>query len=86
MIKTEEITRYMATGDFINEDSITNALVLNQDPDSFKVRDILQKSLAIETLDLNETAALLNVRDDSLWDEIFATAAIVKKKVYDNVL
>jgi 2-iminoacetate synthase len=84
MIKTEEITRYMATGDFINEDSITNALVLNQDPDSFKVRDILQKSLAIETLDLNETAALLNVRDDNLWDEIFATAAIVKKKVYDN--
>lgn len=84
MIKTEEITRYMATGDFIDEDSITNALVLNQDPDSLKVRDILQKSLAIETLDLNETAALLNVRDDNLWDEIFAAAAIVKKKVYDN--
>ncbi len=84
MIKTEEISRYMGTEDFIDEVAIEKALRDNQNPDICRVRDILKKSLAIETLDLDQTAALLNVQDADLWDEIFLTAALVKKKVYDN--
>ena len=84
MIKTEEITRYMGTEDFIDETAIEKALQNNQNPDACRVKDILKKSLAIETLTLDETAALLNVQDKDLWDEIFLTAALVKKKVYDN--
>ncbi len=84
MIKTEEIARYMATDDFIDEDAIEKALNENRCPDPKRIKDILQKSQSIETLDLNETAALMNVQDDNLWDEIFLTAALVKKKVYDN--
>jgi 2-iminoacetate synthase len=84
MIKTEEITKYMAASDFIDEEAIENALNENRHPGSERIKDILQKSQAIETLDLDETAALLNVKDKSLWGEIFQAAAAVKKKVYDN--
>ncbi|MFA5350928.1 MAG: [FeFe] hydrogenase H-cluster radical SAM maturase HydG [Candidatus Omnitrophota bacterium] len=84
MIKTEEITRYMAAGNFIDEEAIEKALNENRCPDSKRIKEILQKSQAIETLDLDETAALLNVRDADLWEEIFLAAAAVKKKVYDN--
>jgi len=84
MIKTEEIARYMATDDFIDEDAIEKALNENRHLDTKRIKDILQKSQAIKTLNLDETAALLNVKDEGLWEEIFQTAAIVKKKVYDN--
>jgi len=40
--------------------------------------------MEIRTLELFEAAALLNVHDDDLWDEIFAAAARIKTKVYDN--
>jgi 2-iminoacetate synthase len=84
MIKTEEITKYMPTGDFIDEEAIVKALNENRCPDSKRIQDILRKSQAIETLNLNETASLLNVKDQGLWEEIFQAAATVKKKVYDN--
>jgi 2-iminoacetate synthase len=84
MIKTEEITRYIATGNFVDEAAIKVSLVDNQNPDPRRIKDILQKSCAIKTLDLDETAALLNIQDENLWEEIFLTAAAVKKKVYDN--
>ncbi|MBU2258486.1 MAG: [FeFe] hydrogenase H-cluster radical SAM maturase HydG [Candidatus Omnitrophica bacterium] len=84
MIKTEEITRYMGTEDFIDESAIEEALAGNKNPEPRRIKNILQKSLAIETLNLDETAALLNVQKEDLWDEIFLTAALVKKKVYDN--
>jgi 2-iminoacetate synthase len=84
MIKTEEITKYMAAGDFIDEEAIEKALNENRHPDFKRIKEILQKSQAIETLNLDETAVLLNVQDEGLWGEIFQAAAIVKKKVYDN--
>ena len=53
-------------------------------PDPGKIKDILQKSLQIETLTPQETACLLNVSDRNLLEEMKQTAAQVKKKVYDN--
>lgn len=51
-------------------------------PDISRIRDILSKSLDLQTLNLTEVSALLDVRDNDLWIEIFDTAGRVKEKVY----
>lgn len=85
IIKEDEITRYMEDGkDFINDEEIEKLLRKNKNPESQKVRDILQKSLALERLEPEETATLLNVEDEDLWQEIFQTAGEIKRRVYDN--
>jgi len=85
VIKEEEYERYMKHGkDFINDEEIWEKLTENKNPSPQKVRAILDKSLSLETLEPDETAALLNVRDKDLWDEIFAVAGQIKRKVYDN--
>ncbi|WP_353684473.1 [FeFe] hydrogenase H-cluster radical SAM maturase HydG [Thermodesulfovibrio sp. 3907-1M] len=85
VIKEDEVTRYMENGrDFINDEEIWEKLSKNQDPEPSRIREILKKSLSIQTLEPDETAALLNVKEPELWQEIFDTAAKIKKKVYDN--
>lgn len=85
VIKEEEIEKYMEGGrDFIDDEEIWEKLKQNQNPEPSRIRDILQKSLSIETLLSDETAALLNLKDPELWQEVFDVAAKVKKKVYDN--
>ncbi len=80
-----QIKKYTDKGrDFIPDNEILRKLKDNRDPDPGRIRDILQKSLSIETLLPDETAALLNVTDGGLWQEIEAAAARVKNKVYDN--
>jgi len=69
---------------FIDENVILRKLGEHVHPDAGYIRSILRKSLAIETLSPDETAALINVSSPGLWEEIFETAARVKKKVYDN--
>jgi 2-iminoacetate synthase len=71
-------------GDFIDDWEIWGKLERNSNPEPRKVRDILQKSLAVETLRPDETATLLNVEDEGLWEEMFETAGRVKRKVCDN--
>lgn len=81
----KEITRYMDKGyDFINDDEIWEKLYKNKNPSASQIRDILKKALSIETLEPDETAALINVKDETLWEEIFETSGKVKKIVYDN--
>ena len=85
VIKEEEYERYMKHGkDFINDEEIWEKLTENKNPSPQKVRAILDKSLSLETLEPDETATLLNVKDKDLWDEIFAVAGQIKRKVYDN--
>lgn len=85
IIREEEITKYLIDGkDFIDDAVIFNHLQNQIDPDPAFIRDILQKSLSIQTLKPEETAALLQVRDPEIWEEINKTALAVKKKVYDN--
>lgn len=85
VIKEDEIKKYMENGrDFINDEEIWEKLRENQNPEPSRIREILKKSLSIETLTPDETAALLNVKDPELWEEMFEVAAKVKKKVYDN--
>lgn len=85
VIKQEQIDRYLINGkDFIDENEIQSHINQNKEPDNDRVREILQKSLDIERLEPEETAALLNVRDEDLWQEMYETGLKVKQKVYDN--
>jgi len=84
-IREEEVLRYTDKGaDFIDDNQITNKLEVNKNPDKKRIKDILEKSLAIQTLTLDETAYLLNVNDPGILEEMKKTALLVKKKVYDN--
>ncbi len=84
-IREDQITRYMAGDtDFIPDDDIRRLLEAGSRPDAARVREILAKSLSIQTLTMEETAALLRVEDPDLRAEMETTALAVKKKVYDN--
>ncbi|MDY0039065.1 MAG: [FeFe] hydrogenase H-cluster radical SAM maturase HydG [Desulforhabdus sp.] len=84
-IQTSEIGKYMKKGrDFIDEGAIEARLTANANPEAEWIRDIIAKSLAIETLTPDETAALLNVNDPELLHEMEQAAGVIKKKVYDN--
>lgn len=85
VVKEDEITRYLIDGkDFIDDNEIWDRITAGKNPDPGRIRDIIRKSLAIETLDPDETAALLNVEDKELWEEMFEAAGEVKRRVYDN--
>ncbi|HDR14389.1 MAG TPA: [FeFe] hydrogenase H-cluster radical SAM maturase HydG [Desulfobacteraceae bacterium] len=85
VIREEEIDRYLDGGrDFIDEASIFQTLADNSSPEPGFVRDVIQKSLEIETLGPDETAALLHVDDPDLLEEMFEAASEVKHRVYDN--
>jgi 2-iminoacetate synthase len=85
VIKRDEVERYLNDGrDFINDALIETLLVSGKDPDPSLIRDIISKSLSVQTLLPEETASLLNVTDPTLWEEIFHAAASVKNTVYDN--
>ncbi len=85
-INPEQVKKYLSPQgkDFIDDDLILRTLRENKDPDKQRVQDILAKSMEIETLTLDETAALLNVRDKEILEEMRRTALEVKLKVYDN--
>ena len=85
VIKEEENAKYLEGGkDFIDEPEISRLLKTRRNVGSGEIRDIIRKSMSIQTLEPAETAALLNVQDQELWEEIFQAAARIKRKVYDN--
>lgn len=84
-IKQEEIDKYLDHGkDFIREDEMNRFLKEGRKPDAGQIKDILAKSLSIQTLSPQETVALLNISDPDLLLKMKETALAVKKKVYDN--
>jgi len=84
-IKQDQIDKYLVNGkNFIDEHEIYFALENNKKTHPEHIRSLLQKSLRIENLTLEETAALMAVKDSQLLEEMKKTALEVKKKVYDN--
>jgi 2-iminoacetate synthase len=84
-VKASEIEKYLDGGkSFINPGSIEKELALSEEPRSSQVRDILAKSLSIETLSIQEAGALMRVRDQELIEEMKTAALAIKRKVYDN--
>ena len=85
IIKEEEVEKYLSDGrDFIDDQGIETLLRQHARPDPKQVREILEKSLHLERLEPEETATLLNVEDPEMWEEMFATAKEVKRKVYGD--
>ena len=79
----EENDSYLSNGkDFIDEPKIAGLLDRGRDPDPARIRDIISRSLSLARLEPGQTAALLNVKDPGLWEEIFEAAAEVKNRVY----
>ncbi len=82
-VRPEEDDPYIQGGkDFIDDGKLQLLLEKHKNPTRQEVRDILDKSLSLERLDLSETAALLSIRDRDLWGEVFAAAPQVKQQVY----
>jgi 2-iminoacetate synthase len=83
-----QIDKYLPGGKhYIDEDSIFSQLAsasAEAPNDPVRVREILAKSRAIETLIPAETATLIHVTDPDLLQEMADTALAVKKSVYDN--
>ena len=65
---------------FIDENKI-NALI-DTKPDKDRVNEILNKSLSLKGLNLEEAAVLLNVADSDLLEKIFKAAKTVKENIY----
>jgi len=83
VVDEREVRRYLDRGrDFINDGQIARLLRQGRNPDAQRVRDVLARSLDLERLDPADTAALLGVEDEDLWQEIFETARDVKNRVY----
>ncbi|MBF0532961.1 MAG: [FeFe] hydrogenase H-cluster radical SAM maturase HydG [Candidatus Omnitrophica bacterium] len=84
-IRGGEILKYMdGSRDFIAAADIPEKLRLARPPDGARLRGILAKSLAIQDLTLEETAALIQVTDPDHLALMRDTALKVKLKVYDN--
>lgn len=85
VIKQDEIDKYLVDGkDFIDEEKIYSQIDEFKNPSKEAIRNIIKKSLNIETLTPEETAMLINCKDEELWQEIYAAGDKIKKKVYDN--
>jgi 2-iminoacetate synthase len=88
MKKHMEENKKYGDGSFIDENAINSALEkaarVSDKNNRDRIRKIIAKSKRIETLSLDETAALLNVEDQDLWQEIFEAGLEIKKSVYDN--
>ena len=85
VVQPAEIEKYLTDGsDFIDETEINAQLINQKNPDQQYVRDIVAKVLTVERLEPAETAALLNVHDPELWQEMYAAGLALKRKVYDN--
>jgi len=89
-IRQDEIDKYLGDGgvDFIPDGAISGMIsdrkIVNAANDKARVREIIAKSLSVQTLIPEETAILLNVKDPELINEMEAAAGAIKKKVYDN--
>mgnify|MGYP001239157996 FL=1 len=72
--------------EFINESYINSLLEEEKLNDKNLQREIIQKAKDAKGLTLRESAALLNIADPEILDELFHTAKAVKEKIYGNRL
>ena len=86
IIRPEEIEKYLDSSgrDFIDDERIIRQLADARNPDPQRVRAILDKSRAMQTLEPEETATLLQVEDPDLLEEMRCTGLDIKLRAYDN--
>lgn len=87
-IHEDQISKYIGSNgdDFINDTLIEEKLetAKRNGTNKQRVREIIQKSLGINTLSPEEVAILCHVEDPELWKEMETAAGEIKRKVYDN--
>ena len=87
-IVKSEIDKYLPGGrHFIDEDLINRCIAEAEatEVDPVRIREIIAKSESTcETLEPQEVAALMQVTDPGLFEEMRAAASRIKHKVYDN--
>ena len=80
-IKQEEIDKYLENGhDFIDDAKIKQTLQDNQKVSKERIRGILEKAHEINLMDDADVAALVNVKDPDLRQEVFQAAEEIKKQ------
>ncbi|HPA10305.1 MAG TPA: radical SAM protein, partial [Treponemataceae bacterium] len=85
LIKQDEIDRYLVDGkDFIDDDAIETEIEKNRAASPERIRAIIKKAYDVNLMDSADVAALLNVTDPDLKEEIFTAAREIKHQVYDN--
>ena len=85
-IAPAEIKKYLGPDgtDFVDDAQIGRQLGEAGEPEAGRVREIVAKAQAVQTLTLEELATLMRVKDPELWAEMRAAAGAIKRKVYDN--
>ncbi len=71
---------------FIDEKKIKELIAGKEHASDIEIRNILNKALLLKGLDLDEVAALINIKDDSLMDWLFKAALKIKESIYGNRL
>ena len=85
LIKQDEIDRYLDNGkDFIDDEAIESEISKNRAASPERIRAIIKKAYDIKLMEASDVAALVNVTDPALKEEIFKAAREIKTKVYDN--
>ncbi len=83
VVKPEQAQKYMrGEKDFIDEDYIEDILLTKIKPEKQEIRDIIAKAQELNRLDPEETAALLNCKDEDLWQEMYEAGLKIKQQVY----
>ena len=71
---------------FINEAEINAILTSARRADAGRVREVLAKARQMDGLDAEEVAVLMEIKDATLLEEMFAAARFVKDEIYGNRL
>lgn len=69
---------------YIDESRISSILEKSEKTSQKDVEEVLNKSLSLQRLSLEDTAKLLAVEDPDLLDKLFKTAKEVKQRIYGN--
>ncbi len=72
--------------EFINEEYIASLLKDEKLNDAKFQREVIEKAKLAKGLTLQESAALLNINDSEILDEMFHAAKAVKERIYGNRL
>ncbi len=85
VIRQDEIDRYLDKGaDFIDDEAIESDLARGKEAQAEEIRAIIRKAYNIKLMDARDVAALVQVTDPTLKEEVFRAAREIKTKVYDN--
>ena len=70
------------TADFIDEAKIYDVLKRSTPSDPRQVRDVIAKARLLEGLDFDDIAALMNVTEPALLQDIYDTGSWIKDEIY----